>query len=56
MRPAMVNGAAGAVMTRGGTVFAIAAIMVRNGKIAEMDFLADPERLALIDLTALDGR
>jgi RNA polymerase sigma factor (sigma-70 family) len=56
MRPAMVNGAAGAVMTRRGTVFAIAAIMVRNGKIAEMDFLADPERLALIDLTALDGR
>jgi RNA polymerase sigma factor (sigma-70 family) len=56
MRPAMINGAAGAVMTRHGTIFAIAAIMVRNGKIAEMDFLADPERLARIDLAALDGR
>jgi RNA polymerase sigma factor (sigma-70 family) len=56
MRPAMINGAAGAVVTRRGTIFAIAAIMVRHGKIAELDFLADPERLARIDLAALDRR
>jgi RNA polymerase sigma factor (sigma-70 family) len=56
MRPALVNGVAGVVVTRRGVVFAIASVIVRNGKIAEMDFLADPERLALIDLTALDGR
>ena len=56
MRPAMVNGAAGAVATRNGAVFAIASVIVRHGKIAEMDFLADPERLARIDLRILDGR
>jgi hypothetical protein len=35
-------------------VFSIASVIVRNGKIAEMDFLADPERLARLDLTVLD--
>jgi RNA polymerase sigma-70 factor (ECF subfamily) len=54
MHPALVNGAVGAVATRGGVVFSIASIIVRNGKIAEMDFIADPERLARIDLTMLD--
>jgi ketosteroid isomerase-like protein len=28
---------------------------VRDGKIVEMDFFADPERLAQLDLTVLDG-
>ena len=46
MHPALVNGAAGMVATRNGVVFTIASVIVRNGKIAEMDFLADPERLA----------
>jgi ketosteroid isomerase-like protein len=55
IRPALVNGAAGGVVTRNGTVFAIASVTVRNGKIAELDFLADPERLARLDLTVLDG-
>ncbi len=55
MHPALVNGAAGVVATRNGTVFSIASVIVRNGKIAEMDFLADPERLARLDLTILDG-
>ena len=53
MQPALVNGAAGAVVTRNGAVFAIASVIVRNGKIAEMDFLADPERLAGLDLAVL---
>ena len=55
MRPALVNGAAGAVVMRDGAVFAITSVLVRNGKIAEMDFLVDPERLARLDLTVLDG-
>jgi hypothetical protein len=33
----------------------IAGFTVRNGKIVEMDILADPERLAQVDLTVLDG-
>ena len=56
MHPALVNGAAGMVTTRNGVVFSIASVIVRNGKIAEMDFLADPERLARLDVTILDSR
>jgi RNA polymerase sigma-70 factor, ECF subfamily len=55
MHPALVNGAAGAVMTRNGVVFSIVSVIVRNGKIAEMDFLADPKRLARLDVTILDS-
>ena len=54
MHPALVNGAFGVVATLNGEVFSIASIIVRNGKIAEMDFIADPERLARLDLTMLD--
>jgi RNA polymerase sigma-70 factor, ECF subfamily len=54
MHPALVNGVAGVVATRNGAVFAIASVLVRNGTIAEMDFLADPDRLARLDLTILD--
>jgi RNA polymerase sigma-70 factor (ECF subfamily) len=56
MHPALVNGAAGMVATHNGVVFTIASVIVRNGKIAEMDFLADPERLARLDLAFLDDR
>ena len=55
MHPALVNGAAGMVITRNGVVFSIASVIVRNGKIAELDFLADPERLARLDVTILDS-
>ncbi len=30
-------------------------VTVRDGRIVEMDFLSDPERLARLDLTVLDG-
>jgi RNA polymerase sigma-70 factor (ECF subfamily) len=54
VHPALVNGVAGAVATLNGAVFTIAAVIVRNGKIAELDFLADPDRLAQLDLTLLE--
>jgi RNA polymerase sigma factor (sigma-70 family) len=54
VRPALVNGAVGAVSMRDGEPFSIGAITVRNGKIVEMDFFADPERLAKLDLRILD--
>jgi RNA polymerase sigma factor (sigma-70 family) len=55
VRPALINGAVGAVSMRDGKPFSIGAVTVRNGKIVEMDFFADPERLAQLDLTILDG-
>jgi RNA polymerase sigma factor (sigma-70 family) len=55
VRPALINGAVGAVSMRDGKPFSIGAITVRDGKIVEMDFFADPERLAKIDLTILDA-
>ncbi len=55
MRRALVNGAAGMVALQDGRPFSVAAVTVRNGRIAELDFLADPERLAELDLTVLDG-
>jgi len=49
----LVNGAAGMVVYLRGQPFTIAAVTVRNGKIAEIDFLADPERIAQLDLAEL---
>jgi RNA polymerase sigma factor (sigma-70 family) len=54
MRPALVNGTAGGVAFRDATPFAIMGIIVRGGRIAEMDVFADPERIGRIDLTVLD--
>jgi hypothetical protein len=52
-RPALSNGAAGGVAFLHGQPFSIAAVTVRNGRIVELDFLADPERLRQLDLTIL---
>jgi ketosteroid isomerase-like protein len=32
----------------------VRSITVRNGKIAEIDFLTDPDRIARLDLRVLD--
>jgi len=50
---ALINGAVGAVTTRDGRPFSVGAITVRDGKIVEMDWLADPKRVAELDLTIL---
>jgi RNA polymerase sigma factor (sigma-70 family) len=52
-RLVLVNGAAGAVAFLHGQPFSIAAVTIKNGKIVEIDFLTDPERIAQLDLTAL---
>ena len=54
IRPALINGVAGAVAFRHDRPFSIGAVTVRNGKIVELDFLGDPERLRELDLTILD--
>jgi RNA polymerase sigma factor (sigma-70 family) len=52
-KPALINGAAGGVSIRDGEPFAVMGVTVRGGKIAEIDILADPERLRRLDLTIL---
>jgi RNA polymerase sigma factor (sigma-70 family) len=54
IRPALINGVAGMVAFLHGQPFSVAAVTVRNGRIVELDFLTDPERLRLLDLTILD--
>ncbi len=49
VRPALVNGAAGAVVAPRGRPLSVMAFTVTNGKIAAIDALLDPERLALLD-------
>lgn len=53
-RPVLINGALGMVAFRDGQVFSVGAVTVRGGRIVEMDFLADPERLRRLDLTFLE--
>ena len=54
IRPALINGVAGMVAFLHGRPFSVGAVTVRNGRIVELDFLTDPERLRLLDLTILD--
>jgi RNA polymerase sigma factor (sigma-70 family) len=53
LRRALINGAAGMVTFRDGQPFSIGAFTIKNGRIAEIDFLADPERIARLDLSEL---
>jgi ribosomal protein S4 len=55
VRPALVNGAAGVVVTLAGQPVAVAGFTVSRGKIVEIDVVADPERLRGLDLSAVDG-
>ncbi|MGC1804694.1 MAG: RNA polymerase subunit sigma-70, partial [Mycobacterium sp.] len=53
VRRAVVNGAAGAVIFVDGRPTAIMGFVVRGGRVAEIDVLADPARIARIDLRVL---
>jgi ketosteroid isomerase-like protein len=55
VRPALVNGAPGAVSTRDGEPFSVMGCTVRDGRIVEMDILADADQLRGLDLTILDA-
>jgi RNA polymerase sigma factor (sigma-70 family) len=52
--PALINGAAGLVVTQDGQPFSVGAFTVRNGRIVEMDWLGDPVRLRELDLAIFD--
>jgi RNA polymerase sigma-70 factor (ECF subfamily) len=53
VRPALVNGAAGAVITVGGRPFAVMGFTVTEGRIVEIDAIADPERVRRIAAAVL---
>ena len=51
--PARVNGAAGVVITIGGKPFAVLAFTVANGKVIEIDGIADPPRVRRLAASVL---
>lgn len=55
VRTATVNGAAGAVVLVAGRPVSIMAFVVRDGRVAAIDVLADPARIARLDLSAVCG-
>jgi RNA polymerase sigma factor (sigma-70 family) len=56
LRPALVNGAPGAVLFEDGKPVAIMGFTVVQGKIVEIDALRDPERLRQLDLASVGAQ
>lgn len=54
IRPALVNGAAGVVLTVGDRPVSVLGFTVSGGKIVRIDVMADPDRLARLNLAALN--
>ena len=54
-QPALVNGALGIVVAPRGRLRFVIALTFTGGKIAEMNLIANPERLQQFELAALDG-
>jgi len=54
MRRALINGTPGTVSFRDGKPFSVGAFTVRGGRVAALDILADPDRLAQLDLAVLE--
>ena len=55
LRPVLANGAAAVVVDVDGRLFSLMAFTVRDGRVAAIDALTDPERLDRLDLAFLDG-
>jgi RNA polymerase sigma-70 factor (ECF subfamily) len=55
VRPALFGGVAGWAALLDGEPYSASTVTVRGGKIAELYFLADPERLRQLDLVFLDA-
>jgi RNA polymerase sigma-70 factor (ECF subfamily) len=52
VRPALVNGAAGAVVAPHGRLFSVMAFTVSGGRISRIDALVDPARVARVSFGA----
>jgi RNA polymerase sigma-70 factor (ECF subfamily) len=53
LRPALVNGAAGVVVTVRGRPITVISFTVADGRIAEIDAIADPDRIRRITAAAV---
>ncbi len=53
LHPALINGAAGVVITVRGRPFAVMGFTVAEGKIVEIDAIADPDRVQRIAAAVL---
>ncbi|MEU9163914.1 sigma-70 family RNA polymerase sigma factor [Streptomyces sp. NPDC048424] len=53
--PVLVNGLPGVVAVADGRAISVMAFTIRDGRITALDILTDPERLARIDLSVLEG-
>src|SRR5262249_25584229 len=51
VRPAIVNGAAGHISFRAGRPFRVLGFTIAGGRIRAIDILANPERLAELDIS-----
>jgi RNA polymerase sigma factor (sigma-70 family) len=54
VRPALINGAVGVVVTPKGRPFSVMGFTVSGGRVVAIDALSDPERVRALDLTVLD--
>jgi RNA polymerase sigma factor (sigma-70 family) len=55
VRPLLLNGAAGAVLTYEGQPVALLGFTIVAGRIAEIDAITDPDRLSRLDLLVADS-
>ena len=53
-RPALINGAAGAVVVAQGRLLSVMGFTVTGGRVIAIDVLSDPARLRSLDLSVLD--
>lgn len=53
-QPAVVNGAVGVVLAPHGRLSRALTFTIKDGKIVEVDVVADPARLRELDIAALD--
>lgn len=54
-QPALINGSPGLVMAPGGRLFLVLAFTIVDGKVTEIDIIADAERLGRVEVAVLDA-
>lgn len=55
VRSALVNGSTGQISFRDGRRFSVLGFTIIGGRVKAIDILANPERLATLDISVLGG-